>query len=232
MRRRSWLPACLVLAAAGAAAQPGIPPSGEVLTYEVNWPSGLSLGEAQFKAGPAAGAAGGWDFSLSIDAAIPGFSVSDRFRSRATEALCSIEFEKNTAHGKRLTHERVTFDPAAGTARRETIKGGQSELALAPCAKDALAFLYCLRRELAQGRLPGAQTVIFGGEYRLRLEHGGRQQVRAGGREFAADRILVTASGQASETSIEVFLAQDAVRRPLLVRVPLALGAFSLELVP
>jgi len=226
------LPACLVLAAAGAAAQPGVPPAGEALSYEVNWPSGLSLGEAHFKAAPAEGASGGWDFSISIDAAIPGFSVSDRFRSRTTEAFCSLEFEKNTSHGKRLTHERVTFEPAAGTARRETIKGGSSELALAPCAKDALAFLYYLRRELAQGRLPAAQTVVFGGEYRLRLEHAGRQTIRVGGREFAADRLLVAASGKASETSIEIFLAQDAARRPLLVRVPLALGTFSLELVP
>lgn len=232
MRRETLLYACLLLAAAPGAAQTGVPPAGEALTYEVNWPSGLSLGEARFQAAPAGGAAGGWDFSASLEAAIPGFTVSDRFRSHASAEFCSLEFEKHTSHGKRVADERVTFDPASGAAKRETIKGGSSELAVGPCAKDALAFLYFLRRELAQGRLPGGQTVVFGGEYRLRLEHAGRQPVRAGGREFAADRILVVAAGKASETSIEIFFAQDAARRPLLVRVPLALGTFSLELVP
>jgi len=43
----------------------------------------------------------------------------------------------------------------------------------------------------------------------------------------------VTASvkGSASEIGFEVFFLKDAARTPALVRVPLALGTFSMELV-
>ncbi len=234
MMRALLLPVCLLLAAAAPAAQSGTPSAGETLTYDVNWPSGLSLGEAQIKAVPASGAGpgAGWDLSMSIDAAIPGFSVADRFRSSVGPDFCSLEFDKQISHGKRATHERVTFDPATGSAKRETIKGGHSQLSLPPCAKDALAFLHFLRRELAEGRLPASQTVVFGAEYKLRLEHAGRLRVKAGGGEFETDRIKVAATGPASETSIEIYFAQDKTRRPLLIRVPLALGSFSMELVP
>ena len=46
------------------------------------------------------------------------------------------------------------------------------------------------------------------------------------------DRITVSAKGQASDISFEIFLSQDPARRPVLIRVPLPLGSFSMELVP
>jgi hypothetical protein len=37
--------------------------------------------------------------------------------------------------------------------------------------------------------------------------------------------------GPASETSFEMFFSDDAAKRLLMVRVPLAIGSFSMELV-
>jgi hypothetical protein len=45
-----------------------------------------------------------------------------------------------------------------------------------------------------------------------------------------ADRVNISLHGPASELSFTVFFAQDAARTPVLFRVPLALGTFSMEL--
>ena len=206
----------------------------ESLTYNVNWPSGLSLGEVQLKAAKAAAAEGGgrWNLEFNLDAAVPGFVVADRYRSVTTGEFCSIQFDKQVSHGSRSGKEQTRFDQQAGTATRETSGGGSSQLQTGPCARDALAFLYHLRRELSQGRLPPPQTIYFGAPYQLRLEFSGRQRLIVGSEQVEADRIRATLKGAASEISFEMLFAQDSTRRPLLIRAPLPLGVFSMELAP
>jgi hypothetical protein len=43
--------------------------------------------------------------------------------------------------------------------------------------------------------------------------------------------MAVTLKGPATDTTFEIFFAKDTTRTPLLVRVPLALATFSMELV-
>jgi hypothetical protein len=220
------------LAAGAARAQsPGGAQSagGEALNYTVNWPSGLSLGEARLEAQRAGTR---WQFSFTLEAALPGFTVRDRYQSIADEGGCSLELEKQFAHGLRKGHERTTFDQQAAAATRETLEGGgKSEMTLGPCAKDALAFLFYLRRELGQGRLPPPQTVYFGAAYQMRLEYGGAQTVPVGEERIEADRLAVTVKGPASEHRFEVFFARDAARTLVLARAPFQMGTFSMELV-
>ena len=221
--------------ASEAWAQAAAPMSDETLTYNVNWPSGLSLGEAQLKASRAKDAAGGgeyWNLEFALDAAVPGFLVADRYRSSATAALCSLLFDKEVAHGNKSGKEQTRFDQESGTATRETVGGGSSKLQTAACSRDALSFLYHLRSELSQGRLPPPQIVYFGGPYQLRLAFSGRQRLTLGDQRIEADRITGSLKGAASETTFEIFFAQDRSRRPLLVRFPLSLGTFSMELAP
>ncbi len=207
---------------------------GESLAYNVNWPSGLSLGEVLLKSAGPAGSEGAqtWNLEFILDAAVPGFAVADRYHSLATGELCSIQFDKQVSRGNRAGKEQTRFDPRAGTATRATSGGGSSQLQTGPCARDALAFLYHLRRELSQGRLPPPQTIYFGAPYQVRLEFAGRQRLAVAGQQLEADRIRAWLKGPASEIAFEMFFAQDAARRPLLVRVPLPLGAFSMELAP
>lgn len=206
----------------------------EQLHYTINWPSGLSLGEAQLrgsisKATPEA--AGRLHLEFDVDAGIPGFSVSDRYRSEASSELCSGEFERAARHGHKKTEETTTFDPHNGPATRETAGGGKSELKTPACAKDALAFLYYVRRELSQGRIPPQQTVFFGAPYDVRLEFLGTQRIQIADQQVEADRVTASVKGPASEISFEVFFLKDRTRTPALVRVPLSLGTFSMELV-
>jgi len=221
-----------LLSAAGAQTVPAF--DGEKLLYSVNWPSGLSLGEAHMEARrmpPQEGKASGWQFEFHLDAAIPGFAVSDHFRSTASTDLCSVEFEKETTHGKRKAHEKTTFSAEKGKAARETVGGGKSEIPIGACGRDALAFLYHVRRELVQGRLPAAEPVLFGSAYQLSMQYGGTQTIRIGETQVEADRLNVSGKGPASTFSFEALFARDATRTPVLIKVPLAMGVFSMELV-
>lgn len=103
-------------------------------------------------------------------------------------------------------------------------------MAVSNCARDALTFLFYLRRELADGRLPGPQTVYFGAPYQVRLAFGGQQTVQVNDQPAEAERVTAAVKGPSSEATIEMFFSHDAARTPVLVRVPLAAGSFSLEL--
>jgi hypothetical protein len=204
--------------------------TADQLRYSVNWPSGLSLGEASLSQSRAATAEGKEPAQLEfqLDASIPGFAISDLLHSRTDKAWCSVEFQKKLSHGSKKTDETLTFH--ADHVERKTRSGGASKIPIAGCGRDALTFLAFVRSELRAGRIPPGQKVFFGAAYDIRAEFGGTQMLRIGDSNEAADRILFSLKGPASQHSFEVFFARDAVRTPLLFRAPLPLGTFSLEL--
>jgi hypothetical protein len=208
-----------------AATKPG---KSETLRYTVNWPSGLSLGEAQITANLQEGE---WAFSFSMEAAVPGFALTETAKASATADYCSLELEKKGSRGKRRVNETTTFDQKSFTATRKTADGGKSELKIHACAKDALTYVFFLRRELAAGRLPQVQNVYYGGAYQVRVQYTGAQTLRIGGEAVEADRLVLTMKGPASEITSDMFFARDASRTPLLMQAPLAIGKFALELV-
>ncbi len=232
----------IVLAAALAAAQPpaappaakppapAVPFANEALKYSVNWPSGLSLGEAQMVSKRSGER---WNFFFALDAAVPGFVITDSYQSVAANDFCSVEFVKRFTHGKKKADEKLTFDFQKQTLTRTTLVsgGGKTETAVPACSRDALTYLYVVRRELTNGRLPAPQTVYFGAPYQVRLEFGGSQSVRVGDSKVDAERVHATVKGPASEIAFDVFFAKDAVRTPLAVRVPFPVGAITMELV-
>lgn len=226
------LAAALALTAAAAGQAPPkplkIPFSDESLRYSVNWPSGLSLGEALMQSSRSEDR---WNFAFSLDASVPGLSMKDGYQSVAAGDFCSAELSKHFLHGKRQGDEKTTFDARGGTATRLTLGGGKSQIAIPACPRDALAFLYYLRHELSAGRLPGPQTVYFGAPYQVRLAFGGRQMVRVNDEPAEADRVTASVEGPASQLTIELYFSRDADRTPVLVRLPLPAGSFSMELV-
>jgi hypothetical protein len=216
-----WLPAAY-------GAGPAAPVQDESLAYSINYPSGLSLGEARLVSHKANDR---WNFEMVLDAGVPGFAVSDRFRSVTNADLCSLEFERETLHGKRRSREKTTFDYKKGAAQRATVNGGKSEVKIGACAHDALALVYHARRELGSGKVPPAQQVFFGSQYRVKLEYSGAQNIVYNEKRAKADRVAVSLKGPASDVNFEIFFALDAARTPLAIRVPLAVGAISMELV-
>ncbi|HUS05642.1 MAG TPA: DUF3108 domain-containing protein [Bryobacteraceae bacterium] len=200
----------------------------ELLRYSINWPSGLSLGEGTLTA---MREGEGWSFSLNLEAAVPGFPVQENVRSKASAGYCSSEMEKKIVRGKRKTEEKTEFDDTKHIATRKTLNGGKSELSLNQCAKDALTYVFFLRRELAQGRLVPRQKIYYGAGYEVRVDFMGTQAIRIAEGTVQADRLVGTIKGPVSEATVDMFFARDAARTPLLVSVPLALGKFSMEIV-
>jgi hypothetical protein len=212
-----------------------VPLHAETLHYSVNWPSGLSLGEADISFSSPTGASGQetpWSFSANVDASLPGYALRDHYSAAATPGLCSLTLNKEFEHGSRKGKEQETFHADSNTVTRETRPGGgKSDIPVSACARDALTFLEFLRHELAQGRLPSAQPVVFGSVYQVRVEFMGTQQIKVSERNTDADRIQVTFKGPASDYTFELFFSKDAARTPVFARLPLPLGAFTVELI-
>jgi hypothetical protein len=209
----------------------GFPFQDESLRYSIRWPSGLPLGDITFTAHHAES---GWTFDSTVDAAVPGFAIADKFGSSVTPGLCSNFFDRATGHGPKKTREKTTFDQSKRTAHRETIlpvDGGKSDLDTSSCARDALAFLYYVRQEMGQGRVAPAQQVYFGSAYSVQIRYTGEMTIRADDKPQVTDHVVASIKGPKADASAEIFFARDAARTPLLVKLPLGAGTFSLELV-
>jgi hypothetical protein len=212
-------------------AQTGFPFQDESLRYSINWPSGLSLGEATFSAHHAPA---GWSFNSTLSAGIPGFSISDKYQSSATADLCSVSLERTISHGPKKTQEKTTFDQQKGTAQRVTVfpkDGGQSDFDILTCARDAVAFTYFARREMGQGRVAPADKIYLGSAYSVRMEYTGAMTVPVADKPTVTDHVLVYLKGPKADFNFEIFFARDAARTPLVIRIPMSMGTFSMELV-
>jgi hypothetical protein len=89
-----------------------------------------------------------------------------------------------------------------------------------------------LRQQLKDGRMAPSQAVYLGAKYDLTLTMTGTESVRVGDKSVNADRVKIAIQGPKSSYTVEVYFAKDAVRTPVLARIPLALGTFTLELIP
>jgi hypothetical protein len=136
-------------------------------------------------------------------------------------------------HGKKRAREKTVFDYKKGVAQRTTAGGGgKTEVKVSGCARDALALVYHARRELGHGKVPPAQEVFFGAQYRIKLDYSGTQNITYNEKKAKADRVAVSLKGPASDVNFEIFFALDPQRTPLVIRVPLPAGTISMELVP
>jgi len=208
--------------------------TGETLHYSINWQSGLNLGEASLGATKTtASGLDTWEFQLTLDAAVPGFTIRDDYNSNADAKFCSSLLEKTVTRGTKKSSEKVTFDQERKSITRETSGGGRSEAqAAGECAHDALAFLQFARQELAQGRLAANQSVYLGAKYDLQLTYTGTESIRQDNKAIEADKVRVGLRGPKADLTFEIYFARDEVRTPLLARLPLALGTFTVELLP
>jgi hypothetical protein len=215
-------------AVVAANAPTGFPFTDESLRYTVNWPTGVALGEVRMQAKNVKG----WKFDMSLSGGIPGFEIKDTYSATANANFCSDTFNREFQHGSRKGGEKETIDRTHLLVSRVTLNGGgKSEFSVPDCVKDALTLLYYTRRELGQGRVPAAQQMLFGGLYQVALTYAGPQTIQSGGRPAITDEVVCDITGARSSLRFEMYFARDAARTPLLVKVPFALGKFSMELV-
>ena len=220
-----------------------LPASAETLQYVINWPSGLSLGEAtlssnHMQASTGVGTHEVLTSDFEIGFSILGYTISDHYHSSAATSgagkdLCSTKLEKTVRRGSRKSGETITFNQDKHTITRETQVegGGKSDIDVSGCARDALTFLQFVRSELAQGRLAPRQSVVLGGIYEVHLDGLGVQTVKVGGKPVEADGVKADITGPASSYTVEIFFSRDPARTPVLMNIPLALGKFTAELI-
>ena len=219
-------------------AQPSVVPAGiegfpfadETLNYSVTSPIGISLGKVQMTARRED--ARGWALKFSLDASLPKFPIIDRFNTYADPELCTIRFDRSSEHGSRKASEVTYIDRGRSVAIRATRNGGGlSEIPVGLCPYDALTFLYHLRRELAQGKMPPNDIVLAGSAYRVSMVYAGEKVIVRDKQKVPTDQVNCAIRGPKSEIHLEILFARDAARTPLLVLVPFSLGTFSLELI-
>jgi len=215
-----------------AAATAGGTLQNETLDYSIVWPSGLSLGEAHWKShNEGTVNSPMWNFELSFDARVPGFALIDSLHSETAEAFCTERFKRDLEHGPRKSGESIDVDRKGGKATRKPANGGgESEVKIPDCVRDPLAFLFFTRQELLSGRIPNPQPVLYGALYQVRLSNLGVATVTSGSRKTEADRIGCEIQGPTAHWNAEIFFARDSVRTPVLVKIPMSLGTFALEL--
>ncbi len=210
----------------------GFPWQNETLHYVMNWQSGLPVGEATFTAHKTDG--GGWSLEVSGNAGVPGFSVSDKYRSTTGADLCSVTLDRETNHAGRKGIEKSTFDQKTGAGHRVTLlpkDGGETDFFIGPCARDAVAFAYFARMELGQGRVPAGAQTFLGAAYSTSMVYSGAQDIMVGGKKVTIDRLNVSVKGPKADFHFEVSYARDPARTPMQIRVPLSMGTFTLDLV-
>ena len=224
------LAALYLVGAAGA--QTGFPFQDEALHYTIDYSSGLSLGDASLSAHKTAD---GWDFTVTLDAAVAGFTIKDKYSSSTIAGYCSAELKRDTIHGAKTFSEKTTFDQEKQTAHRVTefpSNGGFTDMNVGPCGRDAIAFLYFARKELGQGRVPPPQVVYFGSPYTVRQSYTGAQTITVADKKpEVTDHLVYTVKGPKSDFTVEVFYARDAARTPLLIKIQQTAGTLSMELV-
>jgi len=215
----------------GADALTGFPFSNETLRYNVKLPGGMSAGSATLTSHKDDA---GWSFDMALDLPLPIIPIADKYAASATKDLCSTSLQRTMSHGSRKVTEKTEFDAQANQAHRQTLLplgGGKSDIPISTCGRDALTYLYYARREMGQGRMPAAGKVLFGSAYDVKVVYTGAMDITVNAKPVTTDHVNVSVKGPASDISLEIFYARDAARTPLLVKIPLTVGAVSLELV-
>jgi hypothetical protein len=83
---------------------------------------------------------------------------------------------------------------------------------------------------MGQGRVPTAQKILFGGLYEISSDYTGAPMITMNESQVQTDELVCTVKGPSSSVKFEIYFARDAARTPLLIKVPLAMGTFSMEL--
>ena len=234
----NWLPALLLLLGCplsleAQSASSSWPPlvSGEKLTFNLIWPSGISLGEATLTA---ARAGAEIHLEASVVADLPQYHAGYTFTSVADDRLCSLRFRETLREGRNTRETLYEFDQTKHTVRR-TKNGQTTENAVPDCARDPLALLYHFRQQLASRQVPigtaeATGAFYLGEDYVARYEAVTPEAVKLGSKSWEGDRFMIRVQGSDGERSFEIWIRPEPSRAPVAVRVQFSLGTLSAEL--
>src|SRR5262249_41003116 len=156
------------------------------------------------------------NLDLTFEVRFPGFPLVDSFTSDSDAKFCTAHFRRDLEHGPKKSGESIDVNPQTGKATRKPVKGGgEREVSGPECVHDPLAYLFFLRNEIARGRTPPQQPVLYGSLYQVKLTPLGTAMIPIGGKQVETDRIGCEIQGPRSHHNVEVFFARDATRTPV-----------------
>ena len=65
----------------------------------------------------------------------------------------------------------------------------------------------------------------------MSVQFAGTQSITVSEKRMEADRLNVSLKGPSTDVTFEAYFAKDPVRTPVMIRVPMQLATFSMELV-
>jgi hypothetical protein len=233
--------ALLALAGSGGSTAAANVPSGETLSYSVEWRL-IHAGNARLTWAPNGR---GWQTRIYLESAglvSRLYKVNNEYSSMLNDALCVESSMLKTNEGNRRSETAVTFDShrrKASFLQRDLVRNAvisSSEIDIRPCEHDVIGALYTLRTmtiEPGQSvQLPvsdGKKTVMARVEAQerevVKTDAGTFKTVRY--EAFLFDNVLYRRQGR-----LFVWLTDDAQKLPVQVRIrlPFYIGTVTLLL--
>ena len=220
----------LILFPAASEAQKYPWPEGELLTFDIYWPSGVALGEATLTAKSVKDVL---FFAASVEVALPQGRILYKFSSSADAALCSREFRQSVQRSGKFWEEISKFD-ALSSKVQVSRDGHTREFSAGKCERDPLTYLYYLRTRAVAGPRPASDTLLLTGPLKLQLSAHTGENVKINRTERHGDRYVIhyppSARSGVSAGPFELWLDGTIKQTPIAVRLPLPLATFSAEL--
>lgn len=158
------------------------------------------------------------------------YPVRDRVESILdATGLFSWRFEKELREGKYRSHRQYAFDQIDHYV---VYKGDTIEVA--PYVQDALSVLYYLRtQEIVVGKSIYVDNFTDGKNYPLEVKVHGREKVKTKAGEFEClvlEPLLRSSGIFKHEGKLTVYLTDDRVRLPVMMKSKVVVGSITAEL--
>lgn len=158
------------------------------------------------------------------------YPVRDRVESVFDAlGLFSWRFEKNLSEGSYRSNRQYAFDQ-----RSNLVYYQEDTLEVAPYVQDALSILYYVRSlELEVGKSFNVESFVDGEKYSVRVDVLKREtiEVEAGKFDCLVVEPLTTAVGVfRHEGKLKVWLTDDHLKMPVLMKAKVLVGSISVEL--
>ena len=155
------------------------------------------------------------------------FKVRDRHESFIDyEYLYSLRFEKHLREGKYRHDREIVFDQK----RHVAINKGE-EKPIAPNTRDVLAALYYVRTlDFEPGQAVAMANHASGKNYPIYIKMIGRERVSVPAGEFdcvVIEPVLETSAIFENKGKLTIWLTDDTVRMPVMMRSKVIVGAFE-----
>ena len=158
------------------------------------------------------------------------YPVRDRVES-ITDAigLFSWRFEKELREGKYRSHRKYTFDQI-----NHRVVYNSDSIEVAPYVQDALSVMYYVRtQKLVVGESVFVDNFTDGKNYPLEVKVRGREKIKTKAGEFDClelEPLLLTSGIFKHEGKLTVYVTDDRMRLPVLMKSKVVVGAITAEL--